>query len=99
VSSPPRAATGRAGVQHQAGAAVARQPTKGPEFVRYFGPLLEALRSLGNSGTPTEVLEKIADDLKLDDAKQNDSGQSRFYNQVHWARFYLTKEGLLDGSE
>ena len=81
---------------------MARQPATGPEFVRYFGPLLEALRALNNSGTPTEVLEKIADDLNLDDAKQNEllaSGQSRFYNQVHWARFYLTKEGLLDGSE
>lgn len=79
-----------------------RQPAKGPEFVRYFGPLLEALRALGNSGTPTEVLEQIADDLKIDDAKLNEtiqSGQTRFYNQVHWARFYLTREGLLDGSE
>lgn len=81
---------------------MAKQPTKGPGFVRYFGPLLEALRSLNNSGTPTEVAEKIADDLKLDDAEQNEtipSGQSRFYNRVNWARFYLTKEGLVDGSE
>ena len=79
-----------------------RQPSKGPEFVRYFGPLLEALRSLGNSGTPTEVLDKIANDLALSDEKLNEtnkSGQSRVYNQVHWARFYLTREGLLDGSE
>jgi len=83
-------------------ASVTRQPAKGPEFVRYFAPLLDALRSLGNSGTPTEVLEKIADDLSIDDAKLNESlasGQSRVYNQVHWARFYLTREGLLDGSE
>lgn len=79
-----------------------KQPAKGPEFVRYFGPLLDALRSLGNSGTPTEVAEKIANDLAIDDAKQNEttaSGQTRFYNQVNWARFYLTREGLLDGSE
>ena len=26
------------------------------------------------------------------------SGQTRFYNQVHWARQYLVWEGLLDGS-
>lgn len=81
---------------------MSRQPAKGPEFVRYFGPLLDALRSLGNSGTPTEVLDKIANDLSLSDEKLNEtnkSGQSRVYNQVHWARFYLTREGLLDGSE
>ena len=79
-----------------------RQPGKGPEFVRYFGPLLDALRSLNNSGTPTEVVERISAELKIDDAKLNEtipSGQSRVYNQVNWARFYLTREGLLDGSE
>jgi restriction system protein len=27
------------------------------------------------------------------------SGQSRFDNKVNWARFYLTREGLIDGSE
>ncbi len=99
---PSRVASGRANPPLTLGAPVTRQPAKGPEFIRYFAPLLDALRSLGNSGTPTEVLEKIAVALELDDSKQNEtlaSGQSWFYNQVHWARFYLTREGLLDGSE
>lgn len=75
---------------------------KGPQFVRYFGPLLDALRKLGGSGTPGEVIECIAQDLGISDEAQNEllqSGQPRFSNQVHWARFYLAREGLLDASK
>jgi hypothetical protein len=32
----------------------------GPKFVRYFGPMLDALRALGSSGTPQEVASTIA---------------------------------------
>jgi len=32
---------------------------EGSQFVRYFGPLLDALRKLGGSGTPDEVAEQI----------------------------------------
>jgi restriction system protein len=75
---------------------------EGARFVRYFGPLLNALRALGGSGTPDEVVERIAIDLKLSDEVQNEtllSGQSRFRNQVAWARSYLVWEGLLDSSK
>jgi len=75
---------------------------EGSRFVRYFGPLLDALRALGGSGTPDEVVERIAQDLKLSDEVQNEtlpSGELRFRNQVAWARFYLVREGLLDSSK
>jgi restriction system protein len=81
---------------------MAKSPAKGPEFVRYFGPVLDSLRALGNSGTPSEVREQVAKDLKLSEASLTEtipSGQSRFDNKVNWARFYLTREGLIDGSE
>ena len=67
---------------------------EGAQFVRFFGPLLEALRGLGGSGTPDEVVGRIAEDLKLSDEVQNEllpSGESRYRNQVAWARFYLGK--------
>ncbi len=79
-----------------------KNPPEGSVFVRYFGPLLDALRGLGGSGTPDEVVERIAKDLKVPDAVQNEllpSGQPRFRNQVAWARFYLVREGLLDSSK
>jgi restriction system protein len=75
---------------------------EGAQFVRYFGPLLDALRRLGGSGTPEEVTERIAADLSIPDAVQNEllpGGEPRYRNQVHWARFYLVKEGLVDSSQ
>jgi len=76
--------------------------TEGAQFVRYFGPLLDALRDLGGSGTPDEVVERIAQNLKIPDSVQNEllpSGESRYRNQVAWGRFYLVREGLLDSSK
>ena len=75
---------------------------EGARFVRYFGPVLDALRALGGSGTPDEVVERIATDLHVPDEVQNEvlpSGEARFRNQVAWARFYLVREGLLDSSK
>lgn len=75
---------------------------EGSQFVRYFGPVLDALRGLGGSGSPEEVAERIAKDLNLLDEVQNEllpSGESRYRNQVHWARFYLVREGLLSSSK
>lgn len=72
------------------------------EFVKWFGPLLDALRQLGGSAKPREASDKIAENLKLNDDKLNEilnSGQSRYYNQVAWARQYLAWEGLLDTSQ
>ena len=81
---------------------VKRKDDEGAQFVRYFGPVLDALRKLGGSGKPDEVMEQIANDLALSDEIQNDllpSGESRFRNQVSWARFYLVREGLVDSSK
>ena len=78
------------------------QQVAGAEFVRYLGPVLDALRNLGGSGTPSEVVDQIVLDLKLPESIREeliDSGAPRFPNQVAWARFYLAREGLLDSSK
>jgi len=70
---------------------------EGAKFVRYFGPLLNALRELGDSAKAEEAVDRVAQDLKLPDAMLNEelpSGGSRFRNHVAWARFYLVREGL-----
>lgn len=72
------------------------------EFVKWFGPLLDALRDLGDSGKPREVSNKIAENLNLSDEILDEtlkSGAKRFHNQVAWARQYLVWEGLLDSSK
>lgn len=72
------------------------------EFVKWFGPLLDALRDLGDSGRPREVYARIAKNLALPDKFLDEtlkSGASRFQNQVAWARQYLVWDGLVDSSK
>jgi len=79
-----------------------RKAEEGTKFLRFFGPLLDALRKLGGSGTPDEAVEQIAKDLDITDEEQDErlpSGQPRFKNQVAWARFYLVQDGLLYSSK
>lgn len=63
---------------------------------------MDALRELGGSAKPREASDRIAENQALQDSKleeQLSSGQSRFYNQVAWARQYLAWEGLIDTSQ
>ena len=72
------------------------------EFIKWFGPLLDALRDLGDSGKPKEVSTKIAENLKLTNSVLDEtltSGTNKFQNQVAWARQYLVWEGLVDSSK
>ena len=74
----------------------------GADFIKWFGPLLNALRDLGDSGKPREVSNRISENLNLSDKLLDEtlkSGQNRFHNQVAWARQYLVWEGLLDSSK
>lgn len=81
---------------------MAKQPESAPEFVKFIGPVISALTELGGSGRPDEVRGAIAKSLSISDEEQSrplPSGvQSRFENQVHWARFYLAKGGYIDSS-
>lgn len=74
----------------------------GPQFVKYFRPVIGALKELGNSGTPSEVREIIAAKFQLTEDQLNEalsSGTPRFVNQVAWARFYLNKAGFIASSK
>lgn len=75
---------------------------KGPQVVRWFNPLLEALRVLGGSGSAAEVIEIIAKNENVPESVQKEklkSGGLRFNKQVHFARQYLLWAGLLGASE
>jgi restriction system protein len=76
-----------------------KKKVKQSEFVRWFAPLVQALKDLGGSAAPREALERIAEIEKVPESLRNEvlsSGQERFYNQVHWARQYLVWAGLID---
>jgi restriction system protein len=72
------------------------------EFVKWFGPVLDALRDLGGSAKPREIAEKIGENLDIPEetlnARYEKSGQLKFPNQIAWARQYLVWEELLDSS-
>jgi restriction system protein len=72
------------------------------EFVRWMGPLLDALRELGDSATPQEASDLIALRCNVSDKKKEElmeSGAPRFHNQVCWARQYLVWEGLIGAAK
>ena len=73
------------------------------EFVKWFGPVLDALRALGGSATPKEITEWIGEELKVPEQILNEryekSGILKFPNQLAWARQYLVWEELLATSK
>lgn len=74
----------------------------GPRFVQYFGPVLDALRAYGGQAAPDQVYQWIKDHGAVSEAEikeVNKGGQSKFENKIGWARFYLAKGGLIDGSQ
>ena len=75
---------------------------KGPQFLRFFIPVIEVLKELGGSGKPAEVTDIVIKKLNISEKEQEDtikSGASRVRNQVAWVRFYLVKSGLMDSSQ
>ncbi len=70
---------------------------KGARFARWMGPILDALRSLGGAAPAKAVLQRIQETTLVPDVSFTEilaSGQTRFYNEVHWARQELVWEGL-----
>ena len=72
----------------------------GPKFIRFFWPVLAALRDLGGSARPREVIDLVLESVGVNDderAERTKGGSLRIDNQIHWARNYLVWAGLLDG--
>ena len=76
--------------------------SRGPKFVQFFGPVIQALKELGGSGRPTEVVEVVARIKNISESQRQEalqSGALRFDNQVAFARQYLVWAGFLDSSK
>jgi restriction system protein len=73
------------------------------EFVKWFGPILDALRALGGSATPKEITQWIGEHLNISEKilseRYEKSGVLKFPNQLAWARQYLVWEELLASSK
>ncbi len=72
------------------------------EFLKWFMPLLQALRDLGGSATPADARKKIIENEHLSDEMINETrGKSqvnKFENEVAFARNYLVGAGYIDNS-
>lgn len=69
-----------------------------PQFVSYFGPMLDILRDLGGEAAPRQIFDAIIQQYNVPDEfllQTNKNGRPKFENRVAWARFYLTKAGLM----
>jgi restriction system protein len=73
------------------------------EFVKWMGPVLDALKDLGGSAKPREITQWIGKSLNIPDEVLNEryekSGVLKFQNQIAWARQYLVWEELLESSK
>lgn len=71
-------------------------------FLRWFAPLIQALRDLGGSGTPAEAREKIIENEQLSVDEINETrgknNVNKFENEVAFARNYLVNAGYIDKS-
>jgi 5-methylcytosine-specific restriction protein B len=71
-------------------------------FLKWFAPLINALRELGGSATPEQARKQIISDLNLPDEIINETrgktAVKKFDNEVAFARNYLVYEGYIDSS-
>lgn len=71
-------------------------------FLRWFAPLIQALRDLGGSGTPAEARAKIIENEQLSEDGINQTrgknNVNKFENEVAFARNYLVNAGYIDKS-
>jgi restriction system protein len=75
---------------------------KGPQFIRFFKPIIQVLKESGGSGTAAEIIDKTIEIMNISEKEQEattKNGQSRVRNQVNWARLYLVRAGYLDSSK
>jgi restriction system protein len=75
---------------------------KGPDFTKYFVPIIEILKELGGSGNPGEITDLIIERYNISEEElelRNKNGGSTVKNRIAWARFYLVKGGVLDSTK
>lgn len=87
---------------NQEKAAADGKKTSKAAFLRWFKPLVLALRDLGGSATPTDVRSKIIENEELTaeevNATRGKNNVNKFENEVAFARNYLVSAGYIDKS-
>lgn len=77
-------------------------PAKGPQFLEFAIPLIEALRERGGSATTSEVYDAIVEKAKISEAEQLrtlKNGVSSVKNRIAWCKMYLDRGGFVISSK
>lgn len=88
-------------VNQEKAAATGKKASKAA-FLRWFKPLIQALRDLGGSATPSDARKKIIENEKLTDEEVNatrgKNNVNKFENEVAFTRSYIVRAGYIDKS-
>lgn len=44
---------------------------KGPQFIRFFQPVIEVLQQIGSSGRAAEVIDRVLEKMKVSEKEQD----------------------------
>jgi len=83
------------------GGALARV-ARGPKYVQFFDPVIRALKELGGSARPGEVVEVVAKLKNISEDQRQETlpkGGLQFDKQIAFARLYLVWGGFLGSSK
>jgi restriction system protein len=72
-----------------------------PKYEAIMLPLLKRMAAIDGEATVADVLPDLAQEFGLTEDELQErlpsGGQTYFTNRCHWAKFYLTRAGLLEG--
>ncbi len=80
----------------------AAKVANGPQFLKYFAPVIAALDQLGGSGSKAEIKDTVAQNLGLTEAETgavNARGTAVYDSTIHWSVWYLKQAGYLVSSK
>ncbi len=74
-------------------------PVSNSEFLKYFAPLVQALKELGGSATRKDAHDKVVELMEISDEELSvtyeKTGASKVLNQIDFARNDLAHEGFI----
>ncbi len=69
------------------------------KFIKWFKPVIDALKELGRKGTPKQVKDIIHREIELNKISKNKEILEYNNKDIDFARLYLRFAGIIDGTE
>ena len=74
---------------------------KGPDFLKFFKPLIETLKENGGAGKTSDITDSVIERMNIPEEDLEvklSSGAYKVRNSIQFARLYLVKADLMDSS-